>query len=96
MNFLYAVKVLVITKEEEKRAEGLSSWHVEPGHALLSGILEESKKAKGDQHRIIISIDNQQALGAVEKALAHFEKKLNVDRENMLIMEMNYLGEGAL
>jgi hypothetical protein len=96
MNFLYAIKVLIITKTEEERAAAMTNWTVEPGHPMLKSLLDDSQKEKGDQHQIIVSVDNQRANGVVDKALAYFEKKLGEKRENMLVIEINYLGEGAI
>jgi hypothetical protein len=96
MDVLYAVKVFVISKPEEERAATMSNWQVEPGHALLDSLLEESKKAKGESKRIIVAVDNPCALGVAEKALTYLEKKLKESRDNMLIQEINYLGEGVL
>lgn len=96
MNILYAVKVLVLKKTEEERAAAMSNWHVEKGHPGLQNLLEEAQKAKAEPSRIIVSVDNQQAVGAAEKALKFFQKKYGEPQENMLVMEINYLGEGAV
>lgn len=96
MNILYAVKVLIVTRTEEERAAAMSNWKVEQGHPILQGLLEEIQKAKAEPARIIVTVDNQQGIGVVEKALEYFSKKYKEPKENMLVQEINYLGEGAL
>lgn len=94
MNILYAVRVYVIEDEKIKTSEMLKNWHVD-ANIVLENFLESAKTPTGDTKTIIVSVDNTHAKDVVEKALVYFETKLKAKRENMLVKEISYLGEGA-
>jgi hypothetical protein len=93
MKYLYAVKAFFATENEKTRSEGLANWQVAPGFDALQNILDEAKKPKKEQHRIFIPSEKVNATGIAEAAIAHFVERFKADPEQIVIQEIQFIGE---